>query len=150
MLLAAAVLTDDRCTMKRDKEVPAFEQKGWVFEGQLMVVAIKLTQCAATQGGIGYILRNKDRHACLTWAVGRAAGRTQCADMTLSARPIQVKNFEAFRRSLPADARLYVAKNTLLRLAADRVEGWSELKQARACPALTHFLGLYTVFLVGR
>ena len=44
----------------------------------------------------------------------------------------QVKNFEAFRRALPAEARLYVAKNTLLRLAADRVEGWSELKQARA------------------
>jgi hypothetical protein len=44
----------------------------------------------------------------------------------------QVKNFERFRRSLPADAKLYVAKNTLLRLAADRVEGWSELKQARS------------------
>lgn len=52
------------------------------------------------------------------------------------APPVQVKNFEAFRRSLPADARLYVAKNTLLRLAADRVEGWSELKQARARHAL--------------
>ena len=38
-----------------------------------------------------------------------------------------------FRRSLPAECKLYVAKNTLLRLAADRVDGWSELKQVCAC-----------------
>ncbi len=42
---------------------------------------------------------------------------------------MQVKNLEAFRRSLPAEAKMYVAKNTLLSLAADRVEGWSELKK---------------------
>lgn len=42
---------------------------------------------------------------------------------------MQVKNLEAFRRSLPAEAKMFVAKNTLISLAADRVEGWSELKK---------------------
>ncbi len=41
----------------------------------------------------------------------------------------QVKNLEAFRRSLPESAKMIVAKNTLVSLAADRVEGWSDLKQ---------------------
>ncbi|BDA46617.1 probable 50S ribosomal protein L10 [Coccomyxa sp. Obi] len=42
---------------------------------------------------------------------------------------VSVKNLEAFRRSLPESAKMIVAKNTLVSLAADRVEGWSELKQ---------------------
>ena len=42
---------------------------------------------------------------------------------------MQVKNFEAFRRSLPDGAQLIVSKNTLLGLAADRVPGWSDLKR---------------------
>ena len=42
---------------------------------------------------------------------------------------VQVKDFEAFRRSLPEGSRLFVAKNTLLGLAADRVPGWSDLKR---------------------
>jgi len=46
-----------------------------------------------------------------------------------AARGAQVKNFEAFRRSLPEGARLIVSKNTLLGLAADRVPGWSDLQK---------------------
>ena len=34
---------------------------------------------------------------------------------------VSVKNFESFRRALPADAKLYVAKNTLMRQAVSRV-----------------------------
>lgn len=34
---------------------------------------------------------------------------------------ISVKNFESFRRALPADAKLYVAKNTLMKQAVSRV-----------------------------
>lgn len=40
-----------------------------------------------------------------------------------------MKNLEAFRRSLPAECKMYVAKNTLIGIAADRVDGWSELKK---------------------
>jgi hypothetical protein len=39
----------------------------------------------------------------------------------------QVKDFEAFRRSLPAEAKMFVAKNTLMRLASQRVDGWADL-----------------------
>lgn len=35
-----------------------------------------------------------------------------------------------FRLSLPEDAKVVVCKNTLMRIAADRVEGWSDLKEA--------------------
>ena len=34
---------------------------------------------------------------------------------------VSVKNFESFRRALPADAKLYVAKNTLMKQAVSRV-----------------------------
>ena len=40
---------------------------------------------------------------------------------------ISVKNFEAFRRALPADAKLYVAKNTLMKQAVSRVSHRSSL-----------------------
>jgi len=40
---------------------------------------------------------------------------------------VSVKNFEAFRRALPADAKLYVAKNTLMKQAVSRVPGWDPL-----------------------
>lgn len=35
-----------------------------------------------------------------------------------------------FRLALPADAKIVVCKNTLMKIAADKVEGWSDLKQA--------------------
>ena len=34
---------------------------------------------------------------------------------------ISVKNLESFRRSLPADAKLCVAKNTLMKVAVSQV-----------------------------
>lgn len=34
---------------------------------------------------------------------------------------VSVKNFESFRRALPVDAKLYVAKNTLMKQAVSRV-----------------------------
>ena len=44
---------------------------------------------------------------------------------------LTVKQMQEFRKSLPKDgAKLLVCKNTLMRLAADRVEGWTELKPA--------------------
>ncbi len=42
---------------------------------------------------------------------------------------ISVKNFEAFRRALPADAKMYVAKNTLMKQAVSRVSGSIPLVQ---------------------
>ena len=42
---------------------------------------------------------------------------------------LTVKQMQQFRRSLPADgATLVVCKNTLMKIAADRVGGWDELK----------------------
>ena len=46
---------------------------------------------------------------------------------------LQVKDFEAFRRALPAEAKMYVAKNTLMRLASERVDGWGTLAQVTHC-----------------
>lgn len=46
---------------------------------------------------------------------------------------MQVKDFEAFRRALPAEAKMYVAKNTLMRLASERVDGWGTLAQVTHC-----------------
>ncbi|KAI8112716.1 hypothetical protein M9434_004036 [Picochlorum sp. BPE23] len=44
---------------------------------------------------------------------------------------LTVKQMQQFRRSLPAEgATLLVCKNTLIKLAADQVEGWEELKPA--------------------
>lgn len=44
---------------------------------------------------------------------------------------LTVKQMQEFRKALPKDgAKLLVCKNTLLRLAAERVEGWTELKSA--------------------
>lgn len=43
---------------------------------------------------------------------------------------LTVKQMQDFRRSLPEGAKLIVCKNTLLKRAADSVEGWSELKTA--------------------
>jgi large subunit ribosomal protein L10 len=44
---------------------------------------------------------------------------------------LSVKQMQEFRASLPQDgAKLLVCKNTLLRRAADEVEGWSDLKSA--------------------
>lgn len=44
---------------------------------------------------------------------------------------LTVKQIQEFRAALPKDgAKLLVCKNTLLRRAADEVEGWSELKGA--------------------
>ena len=43
---------------------------------------------------------------------------------------LTVKQMQDFRRSLPADAKLVVCKNTLMRVAIDQVPGWAELKPA--------------------
>ncbi|KAK9821422.1 hypothetical protein WJX81_002482 [Elliptochloris bilobata] len=73
-------------------------------------------------------------------AINRATKEKRLAELTealeqstvvfgLRYNKISVKNFEAFRRSLPEGSRLIVSKNTLLGLAADRVDGWSDLKR---------------------
>lgn len=41
-----------------------------------------------------------------------------------------VKQLQDFRKSLPEDSTLLVVKNTLVKRAADSVEGWSDLKDA--------------------
>lgn len=43
---------------------------------------------------------------------------------------LTVKQLQEFRRSLPAESKVLVCKNTLMRVACDKVEGWSELKPA--------------------
>lgn len=43
---------------------------------------------------------------------------------------LQVKEMQVFRLSLPEDAKIVICKNTLMRIAADRVDGWSDLKEA--------------------
>jgi len=44
---------------------------------------------------------------------------------------ISVKKLQQLRRSLPQEgAHMYVVKNNLLKIAADKVDGWSELKQS--------------------
>ena len=50
---------------------------------------------------------------------------------------IPVKKFESFRRSLPADAKLCVAKNTLMKQAVSRV---SLQSLASACASVEAFL----------
>ena len=50
---------------------------------------------------------------------------------------IPVKKFESFRRSLPADAKLCVAKNTLMKQAVSRVSFQS---LASACASVKVFL----------
>ncbi len=74
--------------------------------------------------------RGKRRHAPPTKrSAARQPARAGPARGSGAARGAQVKNFEAFRRSLPEGARLIVSKNTLLGLAADRVPGWSDLQK---------------------
>ncbi|KAL4420085.1 hypothetical protein ABPG77_004350 [Micractinium sp. CCAP 211/92] len=43
---------------------------------------------------------------------------------------LTVKQIQEFRRSLPADTKLLVCKNTLMRVAVDKTEGWESLKPA--------------------
>lgn len=43
---------------------------------------------------------------------------------------LTVKQLQEFRRSLPADSKMLVCKNTLMRVACDKVGGWDELKPA--------------------
>ena len=43
---------------------------------------------------------------------------------------LTVTQMQNLRKALPKESTLLVCKNTLLRLAADRVEGWGELKPA--------------------
>jgi large subunit ribosomal protein L10 len=43
---------------------------------------------------------------------------------------LTVKQIQDFRRSLPGDSKLVVCKNTLLKRAADTVNGWEDLKTA--------------------
>lgn len=56
----------------------------------------------------------------------------------------QVKEMQDFRLALPADAKIVVCKNTLMKIAADKVEGWSDLKQASqvCCMLLLHISAL--------
>lgn len=49
----------------------------------------------------------------------------------LRIKGISVKKFEKFRRSLPEEgSHLYIVKNNLLKIAADKVDGWSDIKQS--------------------
>lgn len=41
---------------------------------------------------------------------------------------ISVKDFEAFRRSLPDQSKVVVCKNSLMGIAVDQTEGWESLK----------------------
>jgi large subunit ribosomal protein L10 len=43
---------------------------------------------------------------------------------------VSVKEFQDFRRSLPEQSKVIVCKNTLMAIAADKVEGFSPLKTA--------------------
>ena len=43
---------------------------------------------------------------------------------------LTVKQLQDFRRSLPAESTMLVCKNTLMRRACEKVEGWSELTPA--------------------
>lgn len=43
---------------------------------------------------------------------------------------LTVKQMQDFRKSLPKEAKMVVCKNTLLKIAADSVGGWEELKPA--------------------
>jgi large subunit ribosomal protein L10 len=43
---------------------------------------------------------------------------------------LTVKQLQDFRRALPAQSKVLVCKNTLMRVACDKVEGWGELKAA--------------------
>ncbi|GAB4820656.1 hypothetical protein N2152v2_007702 [Parachlorella kessleri] len=43
---------------------------------------------------------------------------------------LSVKQIQDFKRSLPKETKLIVCKNTLLKRAADEVEGWQDLKPA--------------------
>lgn len=43
---------------------------------------------------------------------------------------VSVKEFQAFRRSLPEPSKIIVAKNTLMEVAAKQVDGWSALEAA--------------------
>lgn len=45
---------------------------------------------------------------------------------------LQVKEFQDFRRSLPETSKIIVCKNTLMAIAADKVAGFSPLKDALA------------------
>lgn len=43
---------------------------------------------------------------------------------------LTVKQIQDFKRTLPGETKMVVCKNTLMKRAADAVEGWSELKPA--------------------
>ncbi|PRW56141.1 50S ribosomal L10 [Chlorella sorokiniana] len=43
---------------------------------------------------------------------------------------LTVKQLQEFRRSLPKESKVLVCKNTLMRVAVDKVEGWENLKPA--------------------
>ena len=64
----------------------------------------------------------------------------EASDVAFAVRynKVSVKNFEAFRRALPADAKLYVAKNTLMKQAVSRVSQCNppptHYKETYGCP----------------
>jgi len=43
---------------------------------------------------------------------------------------LTVKQVQSFRKQLPKESSLLVCKNTLMKMAVDKVDGWSELKPA--------------------
>lgn len=53
---------------------------------------------------------------------------------------LQVKEFQDFRRSLPEQSKIIVCKNTLMAIAADKVEGFSPLKEALAVSAISAWI----------
>ena len=48
---------------------------------------------------------------------------------------LQVKQMEELRGSIPPDhASIYVCKNSLMKIAADQVDGWSSLRPIAKVP----------------
>lgn len=45
-------------------------------------------------------------------------------------KDLNVKTMTDFRRSLPEGTKTYVCKNTLLKVAADKVQGWEAIKES--------------------
>lgn len=71
-------------------------------------------------------LSRKRKEETVSTLVERMESSTVVFGMRM--KGIDVKTIQQFRKDMPCD--VLVCKNTLMRIACDRVEGWSELKQA--------------------
>ncbi len=91
-------------------------------------------------------------------AINRATKEKRVAELTAALEKsdvafavrynkVSVKNFESFRRALPADAKLYVAKNTLMKQAVSRVSCLSSFHRLLARPLIQHLIRKCTALL---